>query len=180
MHPFGAWGISLVNPLLRISARESHLMVRFAPMGGARCQRVPILHVEPTQPAYIPIRVLFGQVQLEWGIHPCSCWGYKCPWGGTYKWGNTSISSRCLVCECSASAPSSMTACATSSTSSTLAASAALPRVEHALGRSRKMLLPHVLDRGDVKLRVWGGGGVPQTSSPPSVVGWPPGLPQAG
>jgi hypothetical protein len=65
VYPFGAWRISLINPLLCISAGESHLMVCFPPMGGARCQSRSILHVEPTRPAYVPICVSFCQVRLE-------------------------------------------------------------------------------------------------------------------
>jgi hypothetical protein len=68
------------------------------------------------------------------------------------------MSSRHLVCKRSTSAPASMTSCASSSMSAMLAVSSASPRVEHALGRSHKRLLPYVLDRGDVKLCVRGGG----------------------
>jgi hypothetical protein len=94
VHPFGAWHISLVNLLLRVSAGESHLMVYYAPMGGARRQSMSILHVEPTRPAYIPISVSFCLVRLERGIHPCSCWWYKRHWRAIDKWGDASIPSR--------------------------------------------------------------------------------------
>ncbi len=158
VHPFGARRISLVNPLLHVSAGESHLMVGFVPMGGARCQSMSVLHVKPTQPAYVPICVSFCQVRLERGIRPCSCWRYKRHWRAIDKWGDASKPALNLLCKCSASATTSTASCATSTTSSLLAASSASPRVEYALGRSRKRLLPHVLDWGDLKLRVGGRG----------------------
>ncbi len=93
------------------------------------------------------------------GHSPLLLLGAQPPLGGRLKWGNTSISSWRLVCKCTVSASSTTTACASPTTSSLLAASTTLSRVENTLSRSRKWLLPHVLHRGDVKLRVWGGGG---------------------
>ncbi len=158
VHPFGARRISLVNPLLRISAGESHLMVGFAPMGGARRRSMSILHVKPIRPAYVPICISFCQVRLERGIRPCSCWRYKCHWQAIDKWGDASKPALNLLCERSMFPTTSMASCATLTTSTLLTASSALPRVEYALGHSCKRLLPHVLDLGDLKLRVGGNG----------------------
>jgi hypothetical protein len=156
VHPFGAWCIALVNPLLGIAAGESHLMVRFAPMGGAHCRSMSILHVEPTRPAYIPICVFCCCVRLERGIHPCSCWGYNRRWRAIEKWGDAPKSSLKLLSKQSTSASTSPATRATTATSTMLATATALLGVEAALCRSCKRLLPHVPDGGDLKLCVVG------------------------
>jgi hypothetical protein len=133
-------------------------MVSFAPMGGAHCGSMSIIHVEPTQPAYVPICVSCCCIRLERSIHPCSCWGYTCHWRAINEWGDASIPSRNLLCKCPTSATTSRATCAPSTTSTTLATATTMPGVEDALCRSCKRLLPHVLDWGDLKLCVGGRG----------------------
>jgi hypothetical protein len=158
VYPFGARRISLINPLLHVSTGESHLMVCFPPMGGARCRSMSILHVKPTRPAYVPICVSFCQVRLERGIHPCSCWRYKRHWRAIDKWGDASKPYQNLLCKRSASATTSMASCATSTKSTLLATSTPSTSVVYALCCSCKRLLPHVLDWGNLKLHVGGRG----------------------
>jgi hypothetical protein len=102
--------------------------------------------------------VSFCQVRLERGIHACSCWRYKCHWRAIDKWGDDSKPALNLLCERSASTTTSTASCATATTSTTLATSTTSSVVVYALCHSCKRLLPHVLDWGNMKLRVRGRG----------------------